>query len=79
MNSGHTLFSGQATSCSKVLKDKKYFNTMKNFMATLFYRARKLFKNLNDERSVTGRQGRKEGSSSPSIIMKCAKRIRDPK
>jgi len=52
-------FSGQATSCSKVMKDKKYFNTVKNFMATLFYRARKLFKYLNDKKSVTGRQGRK--------------------
>jgi len=27
-------------------------------MATLFYRARKLFKNLNVKKSVTGRQGR---------------------
>jgi len=27
-------------------------------MATLFYRARKLFKNLNDKKSVTGRQVR---------------------
>jgi len=51
-------FSGQATSCSKVLKDKKCFNTVKNFMTTLFYRPRKLFKNLNDEKSVMGRQGR---------------------
>jgi len=51
-------FSGQATSCSKVLKDKKYFNTVKSFRATLFFRARKLFKNLNDKKSVTDRQGR---------------------
>ena len=51
-------FSGQATSCSKVLKDKKYFKAVKSFRATLFFRARKLFKNLNDKKSVTGRQGR---------------------
>jgi len=76
---GSLCFSGQATSCSKVLKDKKYFNTVKNFRATLFFRERKLFKNLNDKKSVTAVRGGKEGSSSPSVIMKCAKRIRDPK
>jgi len=65
VNSGHTLFSGQATSCSKVLKDKKYFNTVKRFRATLFFRARKLFKNLNDKKSVTGRQGRQEWEFLP--------------
>jgi len=27
-------------------------------MATLFFRGRKLFKNLNDKKSMTGRQGR---------------------
>jgi len=27
-------------------------------MATLFFRARKLFKYLNDQKSVTGHQGR---------------------
>jgi len=31
---------------------------VKSFRATLFFRARKLFKNLNDKKSVTGRQGR---------------------
>ena len=68
-----------STSCSKVLKDKKYFHTVKNFMATLFYRAGKLFKNLNDKNWWRAARGGKERSSSPSIIMKCAKRIRDPK
>ena len=68
-----------STSCSKVLKDKKYFNTVKSFRATLFFRARQFFKNLNNKKSVTGRQEGKEGSSFPTIIMKCAKRFRDPK
>ena len=58
MNSGHTLFFRASHKLLKRPEDKKYFNTVRNFMATLFYRARKLFKNLNDERSVTGRQGR---------------------
>jgi len=58
VNSGHTLFFRASASCSKVLKDKKYFNTVKIFRATLLFRARKLFKNLNDEKSVKGRQGR---------------------
>jgi len=47
-----------SASCSKVLKDKKHFNRVKSFRATLFFRARKLFKTLNDEISVTGRQRR---------------------
>jgi len=64
---------------SKILKDKKYFNTVKSFRATLFFRARQFFKNLNDKKSVTGVRGGKEGSSPTTIIMKCAKRIRDPK
>jgi len=58
VNSGHTLFFRASTSCSKVLKDKIYFNTVKSFRATLFFRARKLFKNLNNKKSVTGSQGR---------------------
>jgi len=58
VNSGHTLFFRASSSCSKVLKDKKYFNTVKTFRATLFLRARKFFKNLNNKKSVTGRQGR---------------------
>ena len=55
---GTLCFSGQATSCSKLLKDKKYVKTVKSFRATLFFRARKLFKHLNDKISVTGRQRR---------------------
>jgi len=58
VNSVHTLFFRASTSCSKVLKDNKYFNTVKSFRETLFFRARKLFKNLNKKKSVTGRQGR---------------------
>jgi len=58
VNSGHILFFRASTSCSKVLKDKKYFNTVESFRATLFFRARKLFKNLNNKKSVTGREGR---------------------
>jgi len=76
---GTLCFSGQSTSFSKVLKDENYFIAVKSFRATLFFRERKLFKNLNDKKSVTGRQGRQGRSSSTSIIMKCAKRIRDPK
>jgi len=52
-----TLFFRASTSFSKVLKDKKYFNTVKSFRETLFFRARKLFKNLNDKKRQ-GRQGR---------------------
>jgi len=47
VDSGHTVFQGK----HKFLKYKKYFNTVKRF------RARKLLKNLNDKKSVTGRQG----------------------
>jgi len=73
------MFFRASTSCSKALKDKNYFNTVKSFRATLFFRARKLFKNLNNKKSVTGRQGRQGREFLPTIIMKCAKRIRDPK
>jgi len=31
-----TVFSRASTSSSKVLKDKKYFNTVKSFRATVF-------------------------------------------
>jgi len=65
VNSGNTLFFRASTSYSKVLKDKKYSNTVKRFRATLFFRVRKLFKNLNDEKSVTGRQGKQERESLP--------------
>jgi len=50
-------FAGPATSCSKVLKDKKYCNTVKSFRATLFFRARKLFKNLNAKKISVGPSG----------------------
>jgi len=66
VNSGHTLFFRASTSCSKLLKDKKYFNTVKSFRATLFFRASKLFKNLHDKKSVTDRQAWKEMNSSPT-------------
>jgi len=38
VNSG-TLFFRASTSCSKILKDKKYFNTVKNFRTNSFFRA----------------------------------------
>jgi len=34
--SGQTLLFRASKSCSKVLKDKKYFNTVKSFRATVF-------------------------------------------
>ena len=38
-----------STSCSKILKDKKYFNAVKNFKANyVFQGKRRLFKILND-------------------------------
>jgi len=63
----------------KILKDKKYFNTVKTFRATLFFRARKLFKNQNNKKSVTGLQGRQGREFLPHHNHECAKRIRDPK
>jgi len=57
VNSGHALFFRASASCSKVLKDKKYFNTVKSFRATLLFRARKLFKNLNDKKISDGPSG----------------------
>jgi len=32
-----------SASCSKILNDKKYFTTVKNFRATLFFRANSVF------------------------------------
>jgi len=43
----HAVFQGKPHVAPNSWKKKKYFNTVKSFMATLFYRARKLFKNLN--------------------------------
>jgi len=37
VNSGQTVFRATA-SCSKILNDQKYFNTMKNCRAALFFR-----------------------------------------
>jgi len=40
-----------SANCSKILNDKKYFNTMKNFRATLFFRASaSCSKFLNDKK-----------------------------
>jgi len=74
-----SVFHGKPQVVQKSWKIKKYFNTVKNFMPTLFYRASKLFKNLNVKNQWRAVRGGKEGSSSLSIIMKCAKRIGDPK
>jgi len=42
-----------SASCSKFLKDKKYFNTVKIFRATsVFQGKRKLFKILNDKQYI---------------------------
>jgi len=57
VNSGHTLFFRASARSSKILKDKKYFNRVKSFRATLFFRARKLFKNLNDTKISDGPSG----------------------
>jgi len=40
-----------SSSCLKILKDKKYFNTVTNFRAnTVFQGKRRLFKILNDKK-----------------------------
>ena len=42
-----------STSCSKILNYKKYFNTVKNFRATLFFRASASCSNiLNDKKYI---------------------------
>jgi len=79
VNSGHTLFFRASASFSKDLKAKKYFNTVKSFWATLLFRAKILFKIWVLNNQWWAVRGGKEGSSSPTIIMQCAKRIRDPK
>jgi len=41
------------SSCSKILKDKQYFNTVKNFKAnSVFQGKRRLFKILNDKEYI---------------------------
>ena len=50
-------FQGKPQAAQKSWKIKN-ISTVKSFRATLFFRARKLFKNLNDKKSVTGRQRR---------------------
>jgi len=47
-----------STSSSKILNNTNISMQLKNFRAKLLFRARKLFKNLNDKKSVTGCQGR---------------------
>jgi len=43
----------ESTSCSKILKDKKYFNTVKNFRAnSVFQDKRRLFKILKDKNYI---------------------------
>ena len=49
-NSGQTLFIRASSSCSKILKDKNYFNTVKNFRANSVFQGKsRLFKILNDK------------------------------
>jgi len=55
-NSGQILFSGASKSCSKILKDKKYLNTVKNSRADSdFQGKRRLFKILNDKKYIFNR------------------------
>ena len=79
VNSGHTLFFRASASYSKILKDKKYFNAVKIFRGTSVFRASascsKFWMIKNQWRAVRRGNG---GSASPTIIMKCAKQIRDP-
>jgi len=50
-NSGKTLFTGEAEVAEKILKDKKYFNTVKNFRAnSVLQGKRRLLKILNDKK-----------------------------
>ena len=52
-NSGQTLFFRASASCSKILNDKKCFNTVKNSRATLFFRASaSCSKILNNKRYI---------------------------
>jgi len=48
----HSVFQGKP-------QVAQYFNTVKNFMETLFYRARRLFKNLNEISDGPSREARK--------------------
>jgi len=51
--SGQTLFFRASSSCSKIPKDKKYFNTVKNFKAnSVFQGKRRLFKSLKDKKYI---------------------------
>jgi len=46
-----TLFFRASASCSKILNDKKYFNTVKKFRSNLFFRASaSCSKILNDKK-----------------------------
>jgi len=48
-----TLFFRANASCSKILNDKIYFNTVKNSRATLFFRASaELLKILNKKKCI---------------------------
>jgi len=43
-----------SSSCSNILKDKKYFNTVKNFRENyVFQGKRRLFKILNDKKYIS--------------------------
>ena len=53
VNSGHTLFFRASTSCLNILKDKKYFTTVKYSRADfVFHGKRRLFKILKDKKYI---------------------------
>jgi len=53
VNSGHILCFRASTSYSKILKDKKYFDTVNNSRADyVFQDKRRLVKVLNDEKYI---------------------------
>jgi len=53
VNSGHTLFFRESTSCSKILNVKTIFNTVNNFREnSVFHGKRKMFKILNDKKYI---------------------------
>jgi len=71
-NSGQTVF-GASTSCTKILKDKKYFNTVKIFRGNSALQGRhKLFKILNDKKYIfnTMNSGQSLFSGQAQVVQK---------
>ena len=61
-----------SSSCSKILKDKKYFNTVKNFRTnSVFQGKRRSFKILNDKKYIFNHRRTKRGvggASRPPVL-----------